>query len=49
MRASGVSIYRFMAPFVVTAFLISILSVYFGGYIVPMANKTKITYRTGLS
>jgi len=42
MRASGVSLYRFMAPFVVTALLISIISLYFGGYIVPMANKTKI-------
>jgi len=42
MRASGVSLYRFMAPFVVTAFVISFMSLYFGGYIVPMANKTKI-------
>jgi len=42
MRASGVSLYRFMAPFVVTAFVISIISLYFGGYVVPMANKTKI-------
>jgi lipopolysaccharide export system permease protein len=42
MRASGVSLYRFMAPFVVTALLISMISLYFGGYIVPMANKTKI-------
>ena len=42
MRASGVSLYRFMAPFVITALIISFLSLYFGGYIVPMANKTKI-------
>ena len=42
MRASGVSLYRFMAPFVVTALLISFISLYFGGYVVPMANKTKI-------
>ena len=42
MRASGVSLYRFMAPFVITAFIISVFSLYFGGYIVPMANKTKI-------
>ncbi len=42
MRASGVSLYRFMAPFVVTALLISVISLYFGGYVVPMANKTKI-------
>jgi lipopolysaccharide export system permease protein len=42
MRASGVSLYRFMTPFVVTTFIISLLSIYFGGYVVPMANKTKI-------
>jgi lipopolysaccharide export system permease protein len=42
MRASGVSLYRFMAPFVITAAIISLLSVYFGGYVVPMANKTKV-------
>ncbi len=42
IRASGVSLFRFMLPFIVTAFFISILAVYFGGYVVPMANKTKI-------
>jgi lipopolysaccharide export system permease protein len=42
MRASGVSLYRFMAPFVVTSLLISFTAVYFSGYVVPMANKTKI-------
>jgi lipopolysaccharide export system permease protein len=42
MRASGVSLYRFMAPFLVTAAIISLLSIYFGGYVVPMANKTKV-------
>ncbi|MFC2103235.1 LptF/LptG family permease [Bacteroidota bacterium] len=42
MRASGMSVYRFMLPFLITAFLISLLSIYFGGYIVPLANKTKV-------
>ena len=42
MRASGVSLYRFMAPFVITSLFISLISLYFGGYVVPMANKTKI-------
>ncbi|GBD88692.1 lipopolysaccharide export system permease protein LptF [bacterium BMS3Abin03] len=42
MRASGMSIYRFMAPFIGTTLFISIFSIYFGGYIVPMANKTKV-------
>jgi lipopolysaccharide export system permease protein len=42
MRASGVSLFRFMLPFVITALIISFFSLYFGGYVVPMANKTKI-------
>jgi lipopolysaccharide export system permease protein len=42
MRASGMSMYRFMTPFIITTILISILSLYFGGYLVPMANKTKV-------
>ncbi len=41
IRSSGVSLYRFMAPFVAATILISIFSVYFSGYIVPMANRTK--------
>lgn len=42
MRASGMSIYRFMVPFLVITIIISIASIYFGGYLVPMANKTKV-------
>lgn len=42
MRSSGMSIYRFMAPFLLTTFVISLISIYFGGYLVPMANKTKV-------
>ncbi len=42
MRACGMSIFRFMAPFIWTTVFISIFSIYFGGYLVPMANKTKI-------
>ncbi|MGE5435917.1 MAG: LptF/LptG family permease [Syntrophothermus sp.] len=42
IKASGVSLYRFMAPFLITTFFISALSVYFSGYLVPMANKTKV-------
>lgn len=42
IKASGVSLYRFMMPFIVTTFVITILSVYFGGYVVPSANKMKI-------
>lgn len=42
IKASGVSMYRFMSPFLVTALIISIISIYFSSYIVPMANKTKL-------
>ena len=42
IKASGVSMYRFMLPFLITTFLISIFSIYFAGYVVPMANKTKV-------
>ncbi len=41
IKASGVSLYRFMLPFLITTFFISILSIYFAGYIVPLANQTK--------
>ncbi|MEJ2493511.1 MAG: LptF/LptG family permease [Ignavibacteriaceae bacterium] len=41
MRSSGMSIFRFMLPFLIATFVISVFSVYFGGYLVPMANKTK--------
>ncbi len=42
IKASGVSLFRFMLPFIVTTVLICGISVIFSGYIVPMANKTKI-------
>jgi lipopolysaccharide export system permease protein len=42
VKASGVSLFRFMLPFILTTFLISGISVAFSGYIVPMANKTKV-------
>ena len=42
IKASGISLYRFMTPFIITRCFISIFSVYFGGYLVPMANKQKI-------
>jgi lipopolysaccharide export system permease protein len=41
IKAGGVSLYRFMVPFLITAFFISLLSVYFVGYVVPLANETK--------
>src|SRR5512140_2538711 len=39
IKASGVSMFRFMLPFLVASFLISLGSIYFAGYVVPMANK----------
>ncbi len=42
IKASGVSLFRFMLPFLITTLIISCLSIYFSGYIVPMANKTKL-------
>jgi lipopolysaccharide export system permease protein len=42
IKASGVSIYRYMAPFVITATIISVFTVYFSGYLVPMANKHRV-------
>ena len=42
MKASGISLYRIMIPYVVVALLVSIASVYFNGWIVPSANKKKI-------
>lgn len=42
IKASGVSLFRFMLPFLITTFFISLFSIYFSGYVVPMANKTKL-------
>lgn len=43
MKASGVSLYRFMLPMLTVALLISVTSVYFNGWIVPYANQKKFT------
>jgi lipopolysaccharide export system permease protein len=42
IKASGISMYRFMLPFLVTSFFISMFSIYFAGYVVPTANKIKV-------
>ncbi|HSP88588.1 MAG TPA: LPS export ABC transporter permease LptG [Ignavibacteriaceae bacterium] len=42
IKASGVSLYRFMTPFLITTFIVCIFSIYFAGYVVPDANQTKI-------
>lgn len=38
MRSAGMSLYRFMAPFVISALLVSLSAVYFNGWILPRAN-----------
>lgn len=43
MKACGMSLYRIMVPYIVVAFLVSVASVYFNGWIVPKANKKKFT------
>ena len=42
IKASGVSLFRFMLPFLITTFFVSLFSVYFSGFVVPMANRTKL-------
>ncbi len=42
IKASGVSMYRFMLPFIIVSFFISLFSIYFAGYVVPLANQTKV-------
>ncbi len=42
IKSSGVSFYRFTIPFLLTSLIISLASIYFGGYVVPEANKQRI-------
>ncbi len=41
LKAAGVSLYRFMMPFLAVALMVSILSIYFNGWVVPKVNKKK--------
>jgi lipopolysaccharide export system permease protein len=41
MKSSGVSLYRLLVPFLVVAFIVSGISIYFNGWIVPYANQKK--------
>lgn len=43
MKSSGISLYRIMVPYVAVALLVTIVSVYFNGWVVPKANKQKLT------
>jgi len=41
MKAGGVSLYRFMVPFLIIGVIVTCASVYFNGWVVPLANKEK--------
>jgi lipopolysaccharide export system permease protein len=41
IKSTGVSLYRMMAPFLFITLLISLISVYFNGWVVPYANQKK--------
>jgi len=43
MKAGGMSIYRYMFPLITVAFLVSGVSVYFNGWVVPYANQQKFS------
>jgi len=42
IKSSGISMYRYMTPIVITTIFLSGASIYFGGYVVPKANKLKL-------
>jgi lipopolysaccharide export system permease protein len=42
IKASGVSLFRFMLPFLITTLFICGFSIYFAGYVVPHANTVKV-------
>jgi lipopolysaccharide export system permease protein len=41
IKSAGVSVYRFLIPFLIVAVIISIFSIYFNGWVVPYTNKKK--------
>lgn len=41
IKSSGVSLYRILVPFLAVSFIVSSVSVYFNGWIVPYANQKK--------
>lgn len=41
LKSNGVSLYRFMAPLLILALIVSSGAIYFNGWIVPSANKKK--------
>ena len=41
IKSSGISLYRFLAPFLAVALAVSLISIYFNGWVVPAANQKK--------
>lgn len=42
MKSSGISLYRIMVPYLFLALMVTAFSVYFNGWVVPLANKEKL-------
>lgn len=42
-KSSGMSLYRLMIPYVAVALVVSLISIWFTGWIVPLANQKKFT------
>jgi len=42
IQSAGISFIRFSIPFLATTLIISFFAIYFGGYVVPKANKQRI-------
>jgi lipopolysaccharide export system permease protein len=42
LKACGVSLYRLMAPYIIVALIVTAGSIYFNGWIVPVANQAKL-------
>ncbi|MBP1679248.1 MAG: permease YjgP/YjgQ family protein, partial [Bacteroidetes bacterium] len=43
MKSSGISLYRLLLPYLMVALFVSFASVYFNGWVVPLANQQKFT------
>ncbi len=41
MKSGGIGLYRLMVPYLAVALVVTVASVYFNGWIVPLANKKK--------
>jgi len=43
MKSAGISIYRYLMPVLVFGIFVTVLSIYFNGWVVPLTNTKKIT------